>query len=297
MLNRSPIIGLKDFAELLDLCAHLYSTVDYLPVTLHYPRYWRVQNMSEGKLRFYQTEKFRFKPQPARPDLKRKKTADERSESPDAKRRKSGVPIKINLSINKASTMPTTTQNSLPSPGALQPSITIMPRQASPLQHESPNLQAPAVLVSPAPPRKQASPAISKKPSPATSRASPATSRASPAAKAARKQKRVVLKFNHKRKEYASLVNSEMPDKVNMAGAIVPYADDDDEEDDAPLASRAPAVQTNGAPPVKAEMAPPPPPLSSIPAPNNMEPERKTSETPPPPQKVKLKLKFGGGGK
>jgi hypothetical protein len=121
-------------------------------------------------------------------------------------------------------------------------------------------------------------------------------SRASPAAKVTRKQKRVVLRFRNKKKEFALLVNGDSPDKANTSGAIVPHEDDDedDDEDDAPLASRAPAVQTNGAPVVKAEMAPPPPPLTSIPTPNHQDASERTSEA-PAPGKVKLKLKFGAG--
>jgi hypothetical protein len=79
----------------------------------------------------------------------------------------------------------------------------------------------------------------------------------------------------------------------------MPYADDDDDDDDdMPLAARAPPApaHTNG---VKAEMPPPAPPLSSIPAPNNLEPDRNPSATPPaqkPAGGLKLKIKFGGGG-
>jgi transcription initiation factor TFIID subunit 2 len=315
--TRSPIIGLKDFAELLDLCAHLYPTKDYLPVTLHYPHFWRVQHLGEAKLRFSHTERYRTKPITPRPDLKRKKTADERSESPDAKRRKSaGGPIKITFGgVNKAPTMPTvptSAQSSLPSPGPSKPTIAFTAKAASPPRNESPGLQPPTAPAKVVPPKKQPSPAVSKKPSPAVSkkpspaasRASPATSRTSPVPKAAatakaeRKRKIIKLKFKHKKQEYADIVRGRaivrLADKANTSGAVVPHMDDDDDdEDDAPLASRNPAVHINGVAPVKAEMAPPAPPLSSIPAPN----ERKLSETPPAQKAggpMKLKLKFGG---
>ncbi|KIW07771.1 uncharacterized protein PV09_01697 [Verruconis gallopava] len=298
---RSPIIGLKDFSELLDLCAHLYKTKDYLPVTLHYPRYWRIQNLGDGKIRFYRSDKFRFKPQNIRPDLKRKKTSDERSESPDAKRRKSGLPLKISLGRSNPTPIPTTPALQappvLPSPGSSQSAITAIPKQIQPSQNESPAPHAPIKSTSPVSVKKKPSPAVVKKVS-----ASSANSWVSPAPKLATKsvlkQKRVVLKFKNKKKEYASIVKGTTLEKSSAVPKVPPYADDDDDDDDEPLASRASALpQTNGTTHMKMETAPPPPPLSSIPAPNTETPSSRPSDIPPPQQKLKLKLKFGGGGK
>lgn len=240
---------------------------------------------------------------------KRKQTSDELAEPLDVKRRKSDIgSIKIKMASNaKASSTPTITQHSLPSPNGSQPSTTttFVPKEPSPLRQESPALQvrAPSFDPLPAQARKQSSPALTKKSTPASSRASPAAStiskasgsRASPALKAARKTKRVVLKFRSKKKEFAALVNGDSPSKANTSGAVVRHEDDDDDddEDDAPLASRAPAVQRNGTPLVKAEMAPPPPPLTSIPTPNHQDTSERTDA--PAPGKFKVKLKFGAG--
>jgi hypothetical protein len=176
-----------------------------------------------------------------------------------------------------------------------------LPRQASPLRHESPKTQASTPNVaSPAPIRKQASPALSKKSSPAVSRASPAS--AASAASAARstpapkKEKRIVLKILNKRSEFAAIVNRTADKLANTTGVVMPYTDD--EAEDSP--ALVPAVQVKGATPVKTEMAPPPPPLSAIPAPNTevgeKPPESPASDAVPSKPKLKLKLKFGGGG-
>lgn len=319
---RSPIIGLKDFVELLDLCAHLYDTIDHFPITLRYPRYWRVRHLGEGKLVFQQTDKVRTKRFTARPELKRKATTvDGRSESPEAKRRKSGVPTSTGLKINLSRAVSSTQQSLLPSPGASQPgdTINVVPRQPSPLRHESPSLAVPVATPAVAPPKKQASPkplpkpATIKKGTPASSRASPATSsvsRASPSGGIAKpkKEKRVVLKFRSKLADFARIVNgtanaggpvhAEAPE-ADPRGVVVPYKDaaaDDDSDDDAPLASRTNGVSNTSS--VKPEMAPPPPPLNSIPTPNGTEVDRKPTATPPPQKTggggiLKLKLNFG----
>ncbi|KAF2099555.1 hypothetical protein NA57DRAFT_65578 [Rhizodiscina lignyota] len=88
---RSPSIGAEDFVELLDLCDVLYDPSEgKLVVTLQYPRYWRVEHLGGGKVRFSKTEKIRTtkmkpyapptKSQPAKrqgsPELKRRATED-----------------------------------------------------------------------------------------------------------------------------------------------------------------------------------------------------------------------------
>ena len=105
---------MKDFNDLLDICSYLYDPKDSLPITIRYPRYWRVQPLGVGKLRFYQIEKYRTKPLP-KIDLKRRRPSEKRSESPEAKRRRTSMTITTN-NLPKPSPVPM-----LPSPLASQP--------------------------------------------------------------------------------------------------------------------------------------------------------------------------------
>ncbi|KZF26135.1 hypothetical protein L228DRAFT_242553 [Xylona heveae TC161] len=58
----SPVVGLFEIRELLDLCAILYEPRTSLVVVLKYPRYWGVQHLGKGKLVFRQTNKPRTTP-------------------------------------------------------------------------------------------------------------------------------------------------------------------------------------------------------------------------------------------
>ena len=57
----SPDTLFDDLATLLDYCRILYEPKDSVPVTLIYPRYWRVEKSGKGKLHFTQTRKVRTK--------------------------------------------------------------------------------------------------------------------------------------------------------------------------------------------------------------------------------------------
>lgn len=59
---RSDITGVSEISDLLDVCGLLYKPVDHFPVTLKYPRYWKVQNKGRGRLVFKQTNKLRMQP-------------------------------------------------------------------------------------------------------------------------------------------------------------------------------------------------------------------------------------------
>ncbi|KAI9656059.1 MAG: hypothetical protein M1821_005120 [Bathelium mastoideum] len=58
----SPIISLPEMGRLLDLCRMLFEPVSSMVVKLHYPRYWKVQNQGNGKLRFYRSTRIRTSP-------------------------------------------------------------------------------------------------------------------------------------------------------------------------------------------------------------------------------------------
>ncbi|OAP60085.1 hypothetical protein AYL99_05087 [Fonsecaea erecta] len=64
-------ITLEDMQTLLDFCRLLYEPVNEVKVTLYLPRYWKVQNLGKGKIKFSRTSKVRKKPmqkwQPAPP--------------------------------------------------------------------------------------------------------------------------------------------------------------------------------------------------------------------------------------
>ncbi|CAG8093483.1 unnamed protein product [Penicillium olsonii] len=58
----SPVMGLLELSELTDLCRVLYNVSTSKFVRLKLPRYWNVQNMGHGKLRFFRSAKTRMGP-------------------------------------------------------------------------------------------------------------------------------------------------------------------------------------------------------------------------------------------
>ncbi|EXJ90329.1 hypothetical protein A1O1_03428 [Capronia coronata CBS 617.96] len=54
-------ITLEDLQTLLDFCRLLFEPIDQMKVTLRLPRYWQVENLGKGKLKFTQTRKVRSK--------------------------------------------------------------------------------------------------------------------------------------------------------------------------------------------------------------------------------------------
>ncbi|KAJ9609462.1 Transcription initiation factor TFIID subunit 2 [Cladophialophora chaetospira] len=57
-------ITLEDVQTLLDYCRLLYDPVDEMKVSLRLPRYWKVQSLGKGKLKFSESRKVRSKPVP-----------------------------------------------------------------------------------------------------------------------------------------------------------------------------------------------------------------------------------------
>ncbi|KAI9828920.1 MAG: hypothetical protein M1826_005843 [Phylliscum demangeonii] len=69
----SPTIGLLEMRDLLDVCSILYEPKTSLVVKLTYPRYWRIENLGNGRLRFFHSERFRLTTMP--PSLAAEPTA------------------------------------------------------------------------------------------------------------------------------------------------------------------------------------------------------------------------------
>ncbi|KAH8732971.1 hypothetical protein GQ44DRAFT_766043 [Phaeosphaeriaceae sp. PMI808] len=60
---KSTTISISDMLELLDFCHMVFDhlKLNKLVITLHRPRYWRMENLGQGRLRFSQTGAFREK--------------------------------------------------------------------------------------------------------------------------------------------------------------------------------------------------------------------------------------------
>lgn len=146
---RSPYLSMRDFTELLDICSRLYKASESLMISLKMPRYWNVQYEGDGKLRFFQINKFRFKPIPK---IELKKSEKRRSstasgDSPQAKRPKLSFVVKQNNKPKASSPSPfaaarpfSPVATPVMAPAAPSPLTAIVPPQA---QLPSPTLSQP----------------------------------------------------------------------------------------------------------------------------------------------------------
>ncbi|KAE8451045.1 hypothetical protein EG329_004717 [Mollisiaceae sp. DMI_Dod_QoI] len=57
----SPVIGVHEQSDLLDICFVLYDAIESLIIRLKYPRTWEVKNLGKGILHFKKTDQFRTK--------------------------------------------------------------------------------------------------------------------------------------------------------------------------------------------------------------------------------------------
>lgn len=78
-------IGVLELAELVDICRVLFDPVTSKIARLRYPRYWKVQNMGHGQLRFYRSERVRTSLVPSK-DAGAKRKRDEHGMPPPAPR-------------------------------------------------------------------------------------------------------------------------------------------------------------------------------------------------------------------
>lgn len=78
-------IGVLELAELLDICRILFEPVTSKIVKLRYPRFWKVQHMGRGQLRFYRSARVRTSLAPSK-DSGSKRKRDEHGMPPPAPR-------------------------------------------------------------------------------------------------------------------------------------------------------------------------------------------------------------------
>ncbi|KAF7716517.1 Transcription initiation factor TFIID subunit 2 [Penicillium ucsense] len=80
----SANLGILELSELTDVCSVLFESITSKMVKLRYPRFWKVQNMGRGQLRFYRSSEFRTNLGSSKDGTKRKR--DEQGMQPPAPR-------------------------------------------------------------------------------------------------------------------------------------------------------------------------------------------------------------------
>ena len=80
---RSPMLGHRDYLDVLTLCRLLYEPVNSLVFQRKLPTYWRVEHRGDGKLRFSKADSYRTKPMP-KLDMKQLKRSRNDSEDTEA---------------------------------------------------------------------------------------------------------------------------------------------------------------------------------------------------------------------
>lgn len=160
---KSKTLSVSDMSDLVDFCDMVFDGIkrNKLPITLHYPRYWKVEHLGRGRLRFYQTNKFRF--QASRPLAPPTKEAPVQAAqaAPILQQVQQPLPpppppplappktkLSLKIGLNK-------TKTSSPSPAVSAGSGPVMPRQPStafspPVQASPPPIAA-SRKASPAP--------------------------------------------------------------------------------------------------------------------------------------------------
>ncbi|EXJ58437.1 hypothetical protein A1O7_05862 [Cladophialophora yegresii CBS 114405] len=117
-------IILEDLQILLDFCRLFYDPVNEMKVTLRLPRYWKVQSLGKGKLKFSETRKVRVKPVPKWHPLAPPVAIPQ----PPAQARPTIPNLKLKLNLNKN----TSGMNPQPSISLNNPSPTPPPPSAQP---------------------------------------------------------------------------------------------------------------------------------------------------------------------
>jgi transcription initiation factor TFIID subunit 2 len=80
----STAIGVHELSELMDVCSILFDPVTTKIARLKYPRFWKVQHMGHGQLRFYKSNQVRTSLGPSKDGTKRKR--EEQGMQPPAPR-------------------------------------------------------------------------------------------------------------------------------------------------------------------------------------------------------------------
>ncbi|ODH28599.1 hypothetical protein ACO22_03917 [Paracoccidioides brasiliensis] len=55
----SSVVGTAELSSFVDICSVIYEPIDKIMVSLKYPRYWKMENLGRGKLRFFKGDRFR----------------------------------------------------------------------------------------------------------------------------------------------------------------------------------------------------------------------------------------------
>jgi transcription initiation factor TFIID subunit 2 len=301
---RSPVLGIKDFIEVLGACNMLYTPGRGVVVTLKYPRYYNLQYMGDGNLRFFRINKWRTeKMQQVDYKSLKRRASTHRSLSPEAKRRRMSITLSqknVPLVAQPSLSLPAQTpQSSLPSPTASQPTSfsntldnhILSPTAAIPQQ---PGSRASTPKASRSSTSRASTPIAVRAPIPKVARAptpKAATLKVSPPKTAAPKASAPKASAPKPTKPKAKLlVKLKFLDKkADFAAKVGDWAEaPESPDDDQPLAI---SVARLGTQPNVASVAPPPSRPSPAPVPSSS-----TLDAPPKaPFKVKLKLKMGGG--
>ena len=123
----SQVIGVHEISELIDICRVLYEPATAKILRLRYPRFWKVQNLGNGKLRFHRSDSVRTSLAPAKDSSKRKR--DKHGMQP---------PPRITLKHSKTGHPPST-----PSSTSL-PKIHIPNPSSTPAATSTPTLSTPS---------------------------------------------------------------------------------------------------------------------------------------------------------
>ncbi|KAL2009944.1 hypothetical protein VTN00DRAFT_5751 [Thermoascus crustaceus] len=82
----SPCIGVLEMSDFLDLCKVLYDPVYSVMVRLKYPRYWKVEHLGKGQMRFYRSNRIRTTLTPSKDAVSAKRKREEEGMRPPAPR-------------------------------------------------------------------------------------------------------------------------------------------------------------------------------------------------------------------
>ncbi|KAF2464091.1 uncharacterized protein BDR25DRAFT_297163 [Lindgomyces ingoldianus] len=111
----STTTSLRDISELLEVANLVYAPVDKLEVRVSLPRYWGLQNLGGGKVRFYRTSKVRLTPRA--PRMPAVQTVKER---PAPKRQRTMLNLSFNQPPPTVAAAPMPVPATAPAPATVQ---------------------------------------------------------------------------------------------------------------------------------------------------------------------------------
>ncbi|KAF1840396.1 uncharacterized protein K460DRAFT_421354 [Cucurbitaria berberidis CBS 394.84] len=147
----STTLSTSNMSELLDFCDMVFDNQrrNMLPVKLRLPRYWKVEHLGKAEMRFWQTDKVRYRP--TRP-LVAEALAQRPREAPAQQPQPLPVPLpRLSLKISANKSKPTAASP----PPPVEPALVKSRAQSivfSPTIHHSPSPAPLSTRASPAPP-------------------------------------------------------------------------------------------------------------------------------------------------